>query len=256
MNSGGKTIWVVEATSSLGRSLVEKLVECGHFVIASGSDNRVLGSLIRERRGAVTGLSIDPSNPASVAAAGKRLLELTDRLDVLVVNSWERELSGEARIDAELCHRQVETNYLAMVRCVETALPLLQNSRSPYIVCPGSAVTRLPLAGAVAYGASAAAAEYFARALAVELGERNIDISIVRMGGLNSGHQEGRGLLSYLTIAADEAARRLIAAMDNRQSVIYLPGAMRWWTALITVLPGLWMRGILANINRRSGATW
>ena len=252
----GKTVWVVDAINPLGNALATALNKQGNFVIASGNDSESLSHLVRSSGGAIAELRLDLNDGASVDAAKQRLATLSDRLDVVVANHVMHEFSALDRFNAELCGRQMNSNYLAMVRTLEIGIPMLRRSRAPHIVCAGSAVTRLPLSGAEAYGASAAASEYFARALAGELKEQKIAVSIVRAGVVSGPRREPDDWTSRFAVSADEAARRLLAGMERRKRLIYLPRRLGWLAAVAGILPSAWMRGIMAQLNRQSGVIW
>ena len=265
----GKTVWIVDAINPLGNALATALNKQGNFVIASGRDAEALAALSRDSGGAIAAMHLDLEDEASVGAAKEQLATLSDRLDVVVANvvanvvtnvganqNALRERSVGGSIDAELCGRQMNSNYLAMVKTLEMAMPLLRRSRAPYIVCAGSAVARLPLAGIEAFGASAAATEYFARALALELKEQNIALSIVRAGVVAGSSAGTNDWAARFAVSAEEAAQRLMVGMEGRKRLIHLPRTLGWLLAFVDFLPVAWVRGIVAQLNRQSGVTW
>lgn len=251
MKISAKNIWIADATCPLGRALAAALVHAGNFVIASGRDAQVLEQMARESSGALVALPVDFSDEVSFRAVSAQLLALTDRLDIVVANGSAPEVFDIDKFDLALCARQIDTNFLGMVRFLDVAMPLLKRSRSPYIVCSGIAVSGRALAGAEAYAASTAAREYFARSLAVDLEARNIAVSIVRPGAASIAASLPDPTADRFALSMQESARYIIASMEKRKSLIQFSWFRFRLLALANHLRALRIRGLAVNWHRR-----
>ncbi len=162
----------------IGQSIALTLAAAGahvHVVDRDGTAAAFTVELIRSRGGSATPIVADVTDQASVTRAFERL----DGLDVLVNNAA---VLGEAPdLDAELQEfvRTLEVNLVGAIRVTKAAAPLLR---------PGGAVTFVSSLGAertfakLDYEASKGAINSAIRALAVELGARDVRVNAVSPG--------------------------------------------------------------------------
>ena len=159
---------------------------------------------------------MEKSAPKMIVSA---VMERFGRLDVIVNNAGLIEASALDCFDAEAAGRMFQVNLLAAQSLLSAALPYL---------LPGSAIVNissvnsvLPPYGAALYGASKAAQNLWTRAMAKELGGRQIRVNAVAPGAVNIP-EEPRSDELVETFARETALGRIASLDDIARAVRFL----------------------------------
>jgi enoyl-[acyl-carrier protein] reductase III len=122
----------------------------------------------------------DVSDPESVGEAFGVLRQRFDRLDVVVSNAAIGVLRPALELTLKHWRRCLETNALALNLLAQHAVPLMSAGGSLIALSSLGATRAIPHYAFI--GASKAALESLARALAQELGPRGIRVNVVSAG--------------------------------------------------------------------------
>ncbi|MFT7530920.1 MAG: NAD(P)-dependent dehydrogenase (short-subunit alcohol dehydrogenase family), partial [Gammaproteobacteria bacterium] len=157
LRNGGRRVWLTGASSGIGRSLLELLVQQGNQVIITSRNIDEL-ELIRQRNPQqIDTLVADISLPDSAQSMASGLRKITGALDTVILNAGTCEYVDINSFKADLFDRVLQANFLGTVRCIEASLELLKSGESPHLVGLSSAAAITGLPRAEAYGASKAA---------------------------------------------------------------------------------------------------
>jgi len=173
--------WITGASRGLGRALAESVAAQGDIAVATG---RVLADL--PSGDGIVPLCLDVGDPAAVAATAAQIVREQGRLDVVVNNAGYGFVGAlEESTDAELL-RILDTNLLGAARVSRAALPFLRDAGAGRLVFVSTvgAVGTMPLLGL--YNASKWALEGLAEALAGEVEEHGVRVSIVQPGSIDT----------------------------------------------------------------------
>src|SRR5215831_14526588 len=172
--SNSKTVFITGATAGIGRTTALHLTAQGHHVIASGRKRAELDKLEAEGRGLAGVLdvvSLDVTQPASIAAAVEAVARLTDDRgpDVLINNAGFGVLGPTSEIsDAEM-RRQYETNVFGLMNVTRAFLPAMRARRAGRIINVSSMGGRITLPYFGVYNSTKYAVESLSDALRYEL---------------------------------------------------------------------------------------
>lgn len=230
---GGKVAVVTGASTGIGLGLSRKLLESGAEVYMSSR------------------------TPAHIADAAESLREHGDRVHAQVLDVRDEQavadymdyVAGRGRIDYLFCNAGVgygqpyvdvthrrdwdtvfDVNVFGVVNCVHHALPHLVKQGDGHIVVVSSVAGITPLPFQSIYVASKHAVYGFARSLAYELEDRNIQVSLVCPGAVatNIFYRS----LDYVlhpelpvppnAISIDQAGDEILEGIRNHQEVIPL----------------------------------
>jgi NAD(P)-dependent dehydrogenase (short-subunit alcohol dehydrogenase family) len=196
-------VWFITGTSrGFGRVWAEAALERGDRVAATARDRSTLADLEQRHGDAVLALELDVTDKAAVETAVTAAHEAFGRLDV-VVNNAGYGLSGAVEEVSEAqARRQLDTNVLGALWVTQAALPILRAQGSGHIVQVSSigGVAAFPLMGL--YHASKWALEGFSQALAGEVAELGVRVTIVEPGSYptsfdNASMAQGEPLPAY-----------------------------------------------------------
>jgi NAD(P)-dependent dehydrogenase (short-subunit alcohol dehydrogenase family) len=180
-------VWFITGTSKgFGRDWAVAALERGDQVIATARDVRTLDDL-KERFGdAVLALTLDVTNRNAAfeaVAAGEAHF---DGLDVVVNNAGYGQFGFIEELSELEWRDQIETNLFGAVWVTQAALPILRRRGGGRILQVSSigGISAFPTVGA--YHASKWALEGFSQALAREVADFNIKITLIEPGGFST----------------------------------------------------------------------
>jgi NAD(P)-dependent dehydrogenase (short-subunit alcohol dehydrogenase family) len=186
--------WLITgASSGFGRALVESARDRGHRVIATARDVAAIADLAADPSGRVHGLALDVADPLAIAVAVEQVIAIAGSIDVLVNNAGYGLLGAvEDLDDAEVLHAY-ETNLFGPLRLVRAVLPGMRRCGRGHVVQMSSVVAVTSGLGGSAYAGPKAALEAASVALAAEVAEWGIGVTIVQPGAFRTDFS-GRSL--------------------------------------------------------------
>ncbi|MEU8365024.1 SDR family NAD(P)-dependent oxidoreductase [Nonomuraea sp. NPDC048882] len=177
-------VWFVTGSNrGLGRNFVEAALARGDKVAATARSTAALKELTDTYGDAILPLELDVTDRAAVFATVKQAKEHFGRLDVIVNNAGYAQIGAVEELTERELRDQLETNLFGAVWVVQAALPYLREQRSGHIVQLSSAagIIAMPLGGA--YHASKWALEGLNEALAGEVAEFGVKLTMIEPAG-------------------------------------------------------------------------
>ncbi|HXR43428.1 MAG TPA: SDR family NAD(P)-dependent oxidoreductase [Pseudolysinimonas sp.] len=126
---------------------------------------------------AITAITGDVTDPASVQAAIAEVLERFGRIDVLVNNAGINVEGPVETLDPARWKAAFDVNVLGVFLMSQAVIPTMKAAGRGRIINAASFAAIIPSIGAAAYGASKAAVVQFTRVLAGELGPWGITVN-------------------------------------------------------------------------------
>ncbi|MEV5887801.1 SDR family NAD(P)-dependent oxidoreductase [Nonomuraea fuscirosea] len=214
-------VWFVTGSNrGLGRNFVEAALARGDKVAATARSTAALKELTGTYGHAILPLELDVTDRAAVFETVKQAKEHFGRLDVIVNNAGYAQVGAVEELTERELRDQLETNLFGAVWVVQAALPYLREQRSGHIVQLSSAagIIAMPLGGA--YHASKWALEGLNEALAGEVAEFGVKLTIIEPAGFatrdgNNPDPLANGHMAT-TDPAYDAVRQRLGAMAGK----------------------------------------
>lgn len=246
-----RCIWITGASSGLGRELARQLAKAGNFVIASGRSQRALAELASEYPGRIKSLPLDVSIQLDAKAALSQLRDITDYLDMVICAAGICEYEDNLVFDPALYQRQVDVNFLGVVRIFNLALPLLKAAQHrAHFVAVSSLSSCVGLPRAEAYGASKAALNYFMQSLRVDFAKLPLDFSLVRPGFIATPLTSHNDFAMPFMQQVEVASAHIIKQLAKRKFAIDFPRQLSWPLRFASVFFNSWCRWIAPRMTR------
>jgi NAD(P)-dependent dehydrogenase (short-subunit alcohol dehydrogenase family) len=195
-------VWFVTGSSrGFGREFVNAAAARGDRVAATARNVDSLADLVSAHGDAVLAMTLDVTDEAAVTESVKRAHDHFGRLDVVVNNAGYILHGAVEEITEDDLRNQLETNLFGPLWVTRAALPFLRRQGSGHIIQISSlaGVAAYPTLGA--YHASKWALEGLTEALAGEVAQFGIDVTIVEPGSfattLYSGSVQSTRLAEY-----------------------------------------------------------
>ena len=179
-------ILITGITSGFGRAMARQLNADGH---------KVYGTYRRDSDPlpGVTYIRADVRDQDSLKNAVDQVIEAEGRIDTLISNAGMG-IGGPLEFTSiEDAQRQMDVNFMGMVRLVSLVVPVMRQQRHGHIICISSigGLMGLPYQGM--YSASKFAIEGYCQALRLEVRQFGINITVINPGDFSTGFTAQRG---------------------------------------------------------------
>ena len=160
----GKHIWIIGASSGIGRALAVELAAQGATLALSARSEDKLNDLNMELGGGHNVLPVDVSDAAALAQAAQSLPHLESVIFMAAIYAP----APLAEMDIKAAHQMVEVNLNGALNTVHAALPILKAQGRGQLALCGSVAGYRGLPGGQPYSATKAAVINLAESLRAE----------------------------------------------------------------------------------------
>jgi NAD(P)-dependent dehydrogenase (short-subunit alcohol dehydrogenase family) len=188
--------WLITGTSrGFGREWASAALERGDRVAATARDVSSLDELVAAHGDSVLPIELDVNDREADFVAVARAHEHFGRLDVVVNNAGYGQFGMVEELSEADARNQIETNLFGALWITQAALPFLREQGSGHIIQVSSigGISAFPMVGI--YHASKWALEGLSQALAQEVADFGIKVTLIEPGGFStdwSGSSAGR----------------------------------------------------------------
>ena len=229
----GKKIWIIGASTGIGRALVLELAKQGAILILSARDEVKLNTLNTEIGGNHLVAPIDVNDAAKI----NMLVRSLPSLDSVVYLAGEYEPRALDNLDLAICNSIVNTNLIGALNVIHAILPLMLRQQHGQIALCGSVAGYRGLPMAQPYGATKAALINLAESLRAEVGNRGIDVKIINPGFVRTPMTDKNKFHMPMIIETDKAAKALARGLQSRRFEISFPLRFTILMKVLNVLP-------------------
>lgn len=178
-----KTWFITGASRGFGREWAQAALQRGDDVAATARDLSTLDDLADEFGEHLLPLSLDVTDHDADFAAVGAAHEHFGALDIVVNNAGYGQFGMTEELSEQELRDQLETNFFGAFWVTQAALPLMRAQGHGHIIQVSSIGGISAFAGIGAYHASKWALEGFSQALAAEVAEFGIHVTLIEPGG-------------------------------------------------------------------------
>ena len=264
----GRTVLITGGSRGLGLALARQVAAEGARVVICGRDAESLeraGASLASTGAEVLAIPADVTDPVSVGEMFEAVRRRYGPIDVLINNAGVIEVGPAATMSVADYEEAMATNFWGMLYPTLAVLPDMRARKSGRIVNITSIGGKLGIPHLLPYSASKFAAVGFSQGLRAEVAGDGIKVVTVCPGLMRTGSPRNaifRGhhkseyawfsisdALPGLSISAEDAARRIVAACRRGTAEVLFPLPARIAAVVNAVAPGL-TGGILAAVDR------
>jgi 3-oxoacyl-[acyl-carrier protein] reductase len=220
----GKVALVTGASRGIGEAIARRLAESGATVlVAARTADRVRAiaeELTRSGRRAF-GVELDIT-AESARERVKQLMEEHERIDILVNNAGITEDDLFLRMKPEAWSNVIRTNLDSLFPITQEVVKKMIRARWGRVINISSVVGLMGNPGQTNYAASKAAIIGFTKALALEIGSRNVTVNAIAPGFIRTSMTESLGEQAKEALETRIPLRRLGTADDVAFAVVFL----------------------------------
>ena len=214
--------WFITGCSSgIGRALAIKVLERGYRCAVTARDPARIADIVTAFSARAVAIPLDVTRAADVARAVEEASARFGVIDFLVNNAGYGYYAAVEEGEDAAVRDMFETNFFGLAALIRHALPGMRARRRGHVINISSVAGQIGNPGAGYYSASKAAVEGLSEALAKEVGEFGIRVTLVEPGPFRADFQGRSMKVPRTPIAAYTgtaiARRTQIAASAGRQ---------------------------------------
>ncbi|GAA3878707.1 SDR family NAD(P)-dependent oxidoreductase [Streptomyces sedi] len=177
-------VWLITGASrGLGRAFAEVALAAGDRVVAFSRTVGAMDGLATAHRDRLLAFALDVTDRAAVFAVVAEAVAHYGRLDIVVNNAGFLTMGMVEECTEEQARAQFDVNFFGALWVSQAVLPTLRAQRSGHLVQISSVGALVGHPSTGLYGASKAALEGMSEALAAEVAEFGVKLTIVEPGG-------------------------------------------------------------------------
>jgi NAD(P)-dependent dehydrogenase (short-subunit alcohol dehydrogenase family) len=228
----GLTVWLVGASTGIGRATAEKLHSLGARVVVSARKADELERFTAAHPGSLA-LPLDATDRHAMRAAADTIVERYGRIDLAMycAGYYRPMRATDFDLDDALRHDQV--NYVGALHLLDAVLPVLLRQKSGHISLVSSVSGYRGLPKALAYGPTKAALINLAESLWIDLTDHGVGVSVVCPGFVETPLTAQNDHAMPALITAEEAARHIVDGWAAGQFELHFPKRFTLWLKLL-----------------------
>jgi len=235
-----KTFLITGASSGIGEALAVELGRRGAGVGLLARREEVLREVaakVETAGGRALAVAVDVRDAGGVKAATAKVSEHFGRVDVLIANAGIGEITLAREFDIEVVTNILSVNLLGAMNSVAAVLPEMIARGNGQIVGVSSLAAYRGMPGSGAYCASKAALSTFFESLRTELRPRNIFVTTIHPGFVDTPMTRGRNQPMPFLVEPERAAKMMLRAIEARRRTYNFPWQLAAWARLGQLLP-------------------
>ncbi|KZX76417.1 hypothetical protein A3715_13015 [Oleiphilus sp. HI0009] len=258
-NNQNSTLWVVGASTGIGRSVAIEYARNGGFgriILSARSEDKLVSVKAEiETFGVLADvLVLDITQADQIANAQSWLQENVPNLSMVIVNAGTCEYMDSDQLDTDLARRVFDANYFAAIEISRVAYPFLRKAKAAdadaSMVFVSSSVTYQALPRAHAYGASKSALRYFAECLRIDWQLEGIDVQLVSPGFVDTPLTQQNDFDMPMMVSSEDAADKIVRGLDKHVFDVSFPKRFVWSLKLLSWLPTKAKFKLLGSMSR------
>jgi NAD(P)-dependent dehydrogenase (short-subunit alcohol dehydrogenase family) len=225
-NWRGRVVWLLGASTGIGRATAERLHALGATVIVSARDAQALHRFAAAHPGSEA-LPLDVGDRSALRAAVAALVRRHGRIDHVVycAGTYQPMRATAFDLDVALHHQQV--NYVGALHLLDAVLPQLiaqaQAGQGGHLSLVASVAGYRGLPQALAYGPTKAALINLAETLYADLAPLGLAVSLVNPGFVRTPLTDRNDFHMPALISPEQAAQAIVAGWERGRFEIHFP---------------------------------
>ena len=230
-----KTVWVVGASSGIGRATAHALHAQGARVIVSARKAQALEEFAQAHPGSVA-LTLDTTDAQAVQHAAQQLLA-QGPLDCVMYCAGHYHAMRADAMDLPDMLRHIEVNYTGALRVLDAVLPAMLARRAGHFSLVGSVAGYSGLPQSLAYGPTKAALINLAETLYQDLHDKGIGVSLINPGFVQTPLTAGNAFTMPALLTPEQAATAILKGWAQGAFEVHFPKRFTLWLKALRLLP-------------------
>jgi NAD(P)-dependent dehydrogenase (short-subunit alcohol dehydrogenase family) len=245
----GQVVWIVGASSGIGRATASRLHALGALVVVSARNEGALRDFVALHPGSHA-IVLDVTDQGAVARAMQEVLDLGSRIDLVLYCAGHYLAMRASGYDLNEMKRHLEVNYIGALHLLDAALPVLLAQKQGHLSLVASVAGYRGLPNAMAYGPTKAALQHLAETLYLDLHPVGVGVSVINPGFVATPLTAPNEFDMPALLTPEQAAEQMVRGWESGTFDIHFPKRFTMWLRLMRLLP-LWL--YFPTVRRTTG---
>jgi NAD(P)-dependent dehydrogenase (short-subunit alcohol dehydrogenase family) len=228
----GKTVWLVGASTGIGRATAARLHALGARVVVSARSPQTLQSFVDAHPGSEA-IALDATDHAALKAATARILATHGGIDLVMYCAGTYQAMRATHFDLAVALQHVRVNYDGALLLLDAVLPTLlaqaRTGRGGHLSLVSSVAGFRGLPKSLAYGPTKAALINLAETLYLDLQPLGLGVSVVNPGFVETPLTAQNEFHMPALITPEAAAQEIVTGWRKGEFEIHFPKRFTLW---------------------------
>ena len=231
----GRTVWLVGASTGIGRATAHALHERGARVVVSARSAAALQAFVQAHPGSQAH-AVDVTQPSSLREVADEIVRTHGGLDLVLfcAGVYAPMRATEFNLEKAVWHQQV--NYVGALNLLDAVLPHLLRQSHGHLSLVSSVAGYRGLPKALAYGPTKAALIHLAETLYLDLSAHGIGVSVINPGFVATPLTASNEFHMPALLTPEEAAQAIVKGWAKGRFEIDFPRRFTNWLKALRLL--------------------
>ena len=239
----GRTVWLVGASTGIGRATAARLHGLGARVIVSARSRDALDAFVAQHPRS-DAIALDATDREAMHDAAAHIVNVHGRIDLAMYCAGTYAAMRATAFDLDVALRHVRVNYDGALFMLDAVLPhLLKQAQSGdargagHISLVSSVAGFRGLPQSLAYGPTKAALINLAETLYLDLQPLGVGVSVINPGFVETPLTAQNAFKMPALLTPDEAAQQILRGWQRGEFDIHFPKRFTLWLKAMRHLP-------------------
>lgn len=250
-NWQGQRVWIIGASSGIGRALAEHLASLGAWVAVSARNQQALDDFCQQHAHSLA-LPLDVNHVEQWQNSYHTLKTHWKNLDWLIFCAADYQPMRAWELSASRMSQMMMTNYGGALFAIETVLPDMLAQGKGGLALTASVAGYMGLPKSLSYGPTKAALINLCESLYLDLHPKGLSVSVINPGFVETPLTAQNDFKMPAIISPQQAAQAIVSGLSAGDFEIDFPKRFTTWMKLIKRLPYRLKMTLLAQIEEKS----
>jgi NAD(P)-dependent dehydrogenase (short-subunit alcohol dehydrogenase family) len=247
----GKTVWLVGASTGIGRATASALHAAGAQVVVSARSAEPLNSFVAAHAGSLA-IALDATDRDAMRQAAQQICQAQGGIDLALYCAGTYAAMRATAFDLAVAQRHMQVNYVGALHMLDAVLPVFlkqaqggldaggakgNRPRGAHISLVSSVAGFRGLPQSLAYGPTKAALINLAETLYLDLSPLKIGVSVINPGFVETPLTSGNEFRMPALISPEQAAAEILRGWRDGDFEIHFPKRFTRWLKTMRHLP-------------------
>ncbi len=228
----GKTVWLVGASTGIGRATASRLHALGAKVVVSARKRDALDQFVASHAGSLA-LPLDATDRAAVHGATAEIVRQHGGIDLAMYCAGTYQAMRMADFDLDVALQHVQVNYVGALLLLDALLPVLrvqaQAGRGGHLSLVSSVAGFRGLPKSLAYGPTKAALTHLAETLYLDFQPMKLGLSVIHPGFVETPLTAQNEFHMPALMTPEAAALEIIKGWERGDFEMHFPKRFTLW---------------------------
>lgn len=248
-NFHGKHIWIIGASSGIGKALAKELAGEGATLALSARNEDKLKNLNEALEEQHHVCPLDVTNHKQIEKTAQALKEKFSKIDSVIFLAAIYAPTELDTLDIDEAHKIIDVNLGGAFNLIYSVLPLLKEQGSAQMVLCGSVAGYRGLPAGQPYSATKAGIINLAESLKAE--QSDLDIKVINPGFVRTPMTDKNDFDMPMMIEPEDAAKAIARGLKSSAFEIHFPKKFTFFMKLLRVLPNVLFFSVSKKIKQK-----